>query len=55
MLIQALAASSVKEANEYAFKLAQNWTTTNWKAYNETDLMFEKVRNGNLKTLLGRL
>ncbi|XP_072049491.1 trehalase-like [Amphiura filiformis] len=42
MVIQALDSSSVEEARVYAFELAQNWTTTNWKAYIEKDVMFEK-------------
>ncbi|XP_072049945.1 trehalase-like [Amphiura filiformis] len=42
MVIQALESSSVEEAREYAFKLAQNWTTTNWRGYLEKNVMYEK-------------
>lgn len=43
IVIETLRQSDVEEANDYALKLAQNWTLTNWRAYKETDLMFEKV------------
>ena len=52
IVIQTLAASSVTEAREYALKLAQNWTLTNWKGYLETNIMFEKVRSGTCLILL---
>ncbi|XP_030833621.1 trehalase [Strongylocentrotus purpuratus] len=42
IVIETLRKSDVEEANDYALKLAQNWTLTNWRAYKETDLMFEK-------------
>ncbi|XP_054760033.2 trehalase-like [Lytechinus pictus] len=42
IVIETLRQSDVEEANDYALKLAQNWTLTNWRAYNETNLMFEK-------------
>ena len=42
-MIDTLRKSDLQEAQEYAFNLAQNWTTTNWRAYEEMELMFEKV------------
>ncbi|XP_072049493.1 trehalase-like [Amphiura filiformis] len=42
IVIQAFDSSSLPKAKEYAFKLAQNWTITNWKAYKKKGIMFEK-------------
>lgn len=42
MLIEGLALSSSKELQEEAFKFAQKWITTNYKAWKSTGHMFEK-------------
>lgn len=42
MLIEGLALSSSKELQDEAFKFAQKWITTNYKAWKSTGHMFEK-------------
>ncbi|XP_022108358.1 trehalase-like [Acanthaster planci] len=42
MLIEALANSSLEEAKQLAFDLAQKWTLTNYRAYEENQVMYEK-------------
>ena len=47
MLIEALDNSDLKEAKQIAFDLAQKWTLTNYLAYKENKVMYEKVRFSN--------
>ena len=47
MLIEALDNSDLKEAEQIAFDLAQKWTLTNYLAYKENKVMYEKVRFSN--------
>ncbi|XP_033641630.1 trehalase-like [Asterias rubens] len=42
MLIEALDNSDLKEAKQIAFDLAQKWTLTNYLAYKENKVMYEK-------------
>ncbi len=43
MLIEALNSSDLEEAKQCAFDLAQKWTLTNFLAYKENKVMYEKV------------
>ncbi|XP_071957606.1 trehalase-like [Antedon mediterranea] len=47
MVIEALGSSLLTEARDTAERLAQNWTLTNWRAFRQSNAMYEKydVRN----------
>lgn len=44
IVIQGLMYTNDRDANNLAFELAQNWIYANYKGFNETNKMFEKVR-----------
>lgn len=43
MIIVGLGSSEVLELQQEAYIQAQKWILSNWKAYNKTNAMFEKV------------
>ena len=44
ILVEALEGSGVTELQNEAFRLAEKWVHTNYRAFHETGAMFEKVR-----------
>jgi alpha,alpha-trehalase len=44
IVIQGLIYTNDRDANNLAFELAQNWVYANHKGFNDTNVMFEKVR-----------